>query len=63
MIMSFAMLGIEIISEEIEDPFGMEANNLPTGAMSDAIRESVYEILHLKSKIVSEGVSETGVLH
>ena len=54
---------MEILAEEIEDPFGMEANNLPTGAMSDAIRESVYEILHLKSKIVSEGVSETGVLH
>ncbi len=41
MVMAFAMMGIEIISEEIEDPFGMEANSLPTGAMSDGIRESV----------------------
>lgn len=63
MVMAFAMMGIEVISEEIEDPFGMEANNLPTGSMSDGIRESVYEILKVKSKFVSEGASETGVLH
>lgn len=62
MVMAFAMMGIEIISEEIEDPFGMEANSLPTGAMSDGIRESVYEILKVKSKYVSQGASETGVL-
>jgi putative membrane protein len=63
MVMAFAMMGIEVISEEIEDPFGLEANNLPTGSMSDGIRESVYEILHIKSKYVSEEASETGVLH
>ncbi|MBL4623944.1 MAG: bestrophin family protein [Flavobacteriales bacterium] len=63
MVMAFAMMGIEVISEEIEDPFGMEANSLPTGAMADGIRESVYEILKVKSKFVSEGASETGVLH
>ena len=48
-IMGFAMLGIEVISEEIENPFGLEANNLPTGSISDTIRENVYEILHVKS--------------
>ncbi|MBT6746372.1 MAG: hypothetical protein HOB26_07445, partial [Flavobacteriales bacterium] len=47
---------------EIEDPFGEEANSLPTGAMADGIRESVYEILKVKSKYVAEGASETGVL-
>ena len=62
MVMAFATMGIEVISEEIEDPFGTEANNLPTGAMSDGIRESVYEILHVKSKFVSEGATESGVL-
>ena len=62
MVMAFATMGIEVISEEIEDPFGQEANNLPTGAMSDGIRESVYEILHVKSKFVSEGASESGIL-
>ena len=62
MVMAFAMMGIEVISEEIEDPFGKEANSLPTGAMADGIRESVYEILKVKSKYVSEGASDTGVL-
>ena len=62
MVMAFAMMGIEVISEEIEDPFGAEANSLPTGAMADGIRESVYEILKVKSKYVAEGASETGVL-
>lgn len=62
MVMAFATMGIEVISEEIEDPFGLEANSLPTGAMSDGIRESVYEILHVKSKFVSQGASESGVL-
>lgn len=48
-VMGFAMLGIEVISEEIEDPFGLDQNCLPTGAISDGIRESVYEILNVKS--------------
>ena len=62
MVMAFATMGIEVISEEIEDPFSEEANSLPTGAMSDGIRESVYEILKVKTRFVSEGASESGVL-
>lgn len=62
MVMAFATMGIEVISEEIEDPFSQEANSLPTTAMSDGIRESVYEILKIKSKFVSTEASESGVL-
>lgn len=47
-LMAFAMFGVEIISEEIEHPFGTDANDLPTGLMSDTIRENVYEILKVK---------------
>ncbi|MEQ8323988.1 MAG: bestrophin family protein [Vicingaceae bacterium] len=47
-VMAFAMFGVEIISEEIEHPFGTDANDLPTGYMSDMIRENVYEILKVK---------------
>ena len=47
-IMSFAMFGVEIISEEIENPFGTDANDLPTSHMADIIRENVYEILKVK---------------
>lgn len=56
LVMSFAMLGIEVISEEIEDPFGLEANCLPTSTISDGIRESVYEILNVKSFFQEEAV-------
>lgn len=47
-LMAFAMFGVEIISEEIEHPFGKDANDLPTGMLSDTIRENVYEILKVK---------------
>ena len=45
LVMAFAMLGIEVISEEIEQPFGTDANDLPTGQLAMTIRSNVYEIL------------------
>lgn len=36
---------IEIIAEEIEDPFGLDANDLPTDALSSKIRANLKEIL------------------
>ncbi len=48
MVMAFAMWGIEVISEEIENPFGMDTNDLPTGALADTIKKDVYEILQVK---------------
>ena len=56
--MSFAMLGIEVISEEIENPFGTDANDLPTGSISDGIRDSVHEILHVQSTFISPPQSD-----
>ena len=47
LVMAFAMLGIEVISEEIENPFGLDANDLPTGLLADTIRNDVYEILNV----------------
>lgn len=61
MVMSFAMFGIEVISEEIENPFGLEANCLPTSAMSDGIRENVYEILHIKSSFQQHVIDQEKV--
>jgi putative membrane protein len=60
MVMAFAMLGIEIISEEIENPFGLDANDLPTGVLADTIRNDVYEILKIeipKEDSVSNSIS------
>jgi putative membrane protein len=51
MVMAFAMLGIEVISEEIENPFGIDANDLPTGVLADTIRGDVYEILNVGSEV------------
>ena len=66
LIMGFALLGVELISDEIENPFGLDANDLPLGSISDGIRESCYEILRVKSRFatkpkVKEG--EVEVLH
>lgn len=45
MIMFYAFASLEIISEEIEDPFGTDPNDLPTDELSVKIKENVREIL------------------
>lgn len=44
-IMFYAFASLEIISEEIEDPFGTDSNDLPTDEMSVRIKENIREIL------------------
>jgi ion channel-forming bestrophin family protein len=41
----FALLGIELMGEEIEDPFGLDCNDLPTSNMAHTIKQNVFEIL------------------
>ena len=43
----YVLTSLELIAEEIEDPFGKDDNDLPMDAMSKNIRKSVYEILEL----------------
>lgn len=45
MIMFYAFASLELISEEIEDPFGSDPNDLPTDELSVKIKASVREIL------------------
>ena len=45
MIILFALLGIELMGEEIEDPFGLDCNDLPTGSIAHTIKLNVFEIL------------------
>jgi len=45
MFISFAMLGLELMAQEIEDPFGLDCNDLPTGDMANTIKKNVFEIL------------------
>ncbi|KAA9332154.1 hypothetical protein F0P96_11750 [Hymenobacter busanensis] len=42
---AFALLGVEMIGDEIEDPFGKDSNDLPLTQLSNRIRVNVHEIL------------------
>jgi putative membrane protein len=41
----YVLASLELIAEEIEDPFGFDANDLPTDSISANIRKHVAEIL------------------
>lgn len=45
MLVSYVLLSVELIAEEIEDPFGRDVNDLPTDELAKRIRENVREIL------------------
>lgn len=45
MIGAYALLGLELIGEEIEEPFGLESNDLPLTQLANRIRVSVHEAL------------------
>ena len=42
----YVLASLELIAEEIEDPFGTDANDLPTDSISANIRKSVHEIFN-----------------
>lgn len=44
-LISFVMFSVELIAEEIEDPFGNDINDLPTDELAIKIRDNVREIL------------------
>ena len=41
----YILASLELIAEEIEDPFGTDANDLPTDRLSKNIRTAVRELL------------------
>lgn len=47
MLGAYALLGVEMIGDEIEDPFGKDSNDLPLTQISNRIRTNVHEILHV----------------
>lgn len=44
LLVSYVLVGLEMIGEEIEEPFGLERNNLPLNQLSQMIRVNVHEI-------------------
>jgi putative membrane protein len=45
MLISFILLSVELIAEEIEDPFGRDVNDLPTDELAKKINDNIKEIL------------------
>jgi len=45
LLITFVLMSVELIAEEIEDPFGYDLNDLPTDELSLKIKENVAEIL------------------
>jgi putative membrane protein len=41
----YAFAGLELIAEEIEDPFGHEDNDLPTDEIAIRIKKNLKEII------------------
>jgi putative membrane protein len=41
----YVLVSLELIAEEVEDPFGMDANDLPTEEIAKKIKRDVTEIL------------------
>ncbi len=42
----YVLASLELIAEEIEDPFGTDANDLPLDKMADNIRKNVEELIY-----------------
>jgi ion channel-forming bestrophin family protein len=45
LLITFVLMSVELIAEEIEDPFGYDLNDLPTDELSLKIKDNVTEIL------------------
>jgi len=53
LLISFVLLSVELIAEEIEDPFGRDVNDLPTDELSVKIGDNVREILLTNQQVLS----------
>lgn len=51
MFISFAMIGLELMAQEIEEPFGLDCNDLPTGDIAMSIKRNVYELLENRYEV------------
>jgi ion channel-forming bestrophin family protein len=45
----FAFIGLELMAEEIEDPFGLDCNDLPIADIAHTIKNNVFEILDVRN--------------
>ena len=45
MLVFYILVSVELIAEEIEDPFGVDENDLPLNGLCETIRTNTEEIL------------------
>ena len=45
MLVFYILVSVELIAEEIEDPFGVDENDLPLDGLCQTIRTNIEEIL------------------
>jgi putative membrane protein len=50
----YVIVSMEVLAEEIEDPFGDDDNDLPTDDIAERISQISYEVLMDKKKINPE---------
>jgi putative membrane protein len=50
----YILVSIELIAEEIEDPFGHDVNDLPTDMLAEKVRNDVREIFSVGEKSLNE---------
>ena len=54
----FVLVGLEMMAEEIEDPFESDSDDLPTRQLSYTIKNNVYEILGFYEEVDSPSKKE-----
>ena len=47
----YVLVSLELIAEEIEDPFGNDANDLPMTSICENIKKSTAEILQIDPNV------------
>ncbi len=51
MLIFFSLGGIEMMAEEIENPFELNCNDLPTGSLANTVKNNVHEIFGLHDEV------------
>ncbi len=60
MLTSYILVGLESIGEEIEEPFGMERNDLPLNQLAQLIRVNAHDILQIDLPYVEKEAAKPG---
>ncbi len=61
-VLAYTMVGIEIIGEEIEDPFGLDDNDLATDEICTSIHLNTFEILAMEIAVVQKKKKKLSML-